>query len=183
METMSLRSNFELMADYNQWMNKSIYQTASDLDIAELTENRGAFFGSIIGTLNHILVGDTIWLKRFANHPSNLIALEYVRELESPKALDAILHTELEILSTARERMDDTILKFSHELTDDILSSSLEYRNTRGELFIKNFGHLIQHFFNHQTHHRGQVSTLFSQLNLDISMTDLVARIPNVKKV
>ena len=62
---MSLKSNFELMAEYNQAMNESIYQSASTLDIPYLVKGKGAFFGSIINTLNHILVGGNIWLKCF----------------------------------------------------------------------------------------------------------------------
>lgn len=176
---MSLKSNFELMADYNQWMNKSIYEAASKLSVSELSEDRGAFFGSIISTLNHILVGDTIWLKRFSDHPSKLKALDYVRELQSPQTLDAILYTKFEKLLDARIKMDSTIQEFVCELTDDVLSSSLTYSNTKGEAFTKNWGHLIQHFFNHQTHHRGQVSTLLSQAGVDTGVTDLLVNIPN----
>ena len=88
---MSLKSNFELMADYNQWMNKSIYDAVSRLSVSELSEARGAFSGSIISTLNHILVGDTTWLKQFSDHPSKLKALDYFCGLQNPQALDIIL--------------------------------------------------------------------------------------------
>lgn len=176
---MSLKSNFELMADYNQRMNRSFYLAASKLSADELSKDRGAFFGSIIGTLNHILVGDTIWLKRFADHPSKLKTLDYVRALNKPKALDAILHPEFKKLESVRIKMDEVIQDFAHELTDEVLASNLSYSNTKGESFNKNFGHLIQHFFNHQTHHRGQVSTLLSQANIDVGVTDLLISIPN----
>ncbi len=63
---MSLKQHFQLMASYNQWMNAKIYQAAGQLNGSELAEERGAFFGSVLGTLNHIVVGDTIWLKHFA---------------------------------------------------------------------------------------------------------------------
>jgi len=179
---MSLKSNFELMADYNQWMNQSLYSAASSLSVAELNKNRGAFFGSIMATLNHILVGDTIWLKRFACHPSNLVSLEYVRELDPPSSLDAILHTELTSLLTVRKKMDALIIEFSNELTEEVLVSSFTYANTKGDLYTKNFGQLIQHFFNHQTHHRGQVSTLLSQAGVDIGMTDLLVKIPDLSQ-
>lgn len=177
---MSLKSNFELMADYNQWMNQSLYHAASSLNTAELNQDRGAFFGSIMATLNHILVGDTIWLKRFACHPSNLVSLEYVRELNPPSSLDAILHTKLASLLVARKTMDALIIEFADELTEEVLTSSFTYTNTKGDLYTKNFGHLIQHFFNHQTHHRGQVSTLLSQAGVDIGMTDLLVKIPDL---
>ncbi len=180
---MSLKSNFELMADYNQWMNKSIYEAASKLSASKLSENRGAFFGSIIGTLNHILVGDTIWLKRFADHPSKLKALEPIRDFQKPQTLDVILYTDFEKLLSAREEMDITIQEFICELSDEVISSPLVYSNTKDEPFTKNLGYLIQHFFNHQTHHRGQVSTLLSQAGVDLGVTDLLVSIPNEKNV
>jgi len=78
--------------------------------------------------------------------------------------------------------MDSMVLRFAQELNADVLSSSLSYRNTKGDLNIKNFGHLIQHFFDHQAHHRGQVSTLLNQVGIDIGVTDLLARIPDVNQ-
>lgn len=176
---MSLKSNFELMADYNQWMNKRTYDAVSNLSASERSESRGAFFGSIMGTLNHILVGDTIWLKRFSSHPVQLKTLDYVRGLQTPQALGSILYREFGELQDARVTMDGTIQEFSHEITDEMLSTSLSYHNTKGEPFTKNWGHLVQHFFNHQTHHRGQVSTLLYQTNVDIGVTDLLVNIPN----
>ena len=176
---MSLKSNFELMADYNRCMNERIYQAVSTMDASERSKNRGAFFGSIMGTLNHILVGDTIWLKRFSGHPAQLETLDYVRSLRAPEALGSILYAEFDELKEARIKMDHSIQEFSRELSDELLSTPLSYNNTKGEPFTKNWGHLIQHFFNHQTHHRGQVSTLLNQANIDIGVTDLLANIPN----
>jgi len=178
---MSQKVNFELMGIYNQWMNSKIYDAAAGLSASELAEDRGAYFGSFIGTLNHILVGDTIWLKRFASHPGKLKSLDYVRGLESPAILDAILFPGFDDLHNARTAMDHTIRKFSRELTSEIISSPLSYTSTSGESFTKNFGHLIQHFFNHQTHHRGQISTLFNQMGVDIGVTDLLAGIPEIE--
>ena len=76
-------------------MNKSIYESASTLSASELGENRDAFFGSIMGTLNHILVGDTTWLKRFASHEAEFNSLEYIRVMKAPKSLEAILFKDL----------------------------------------------------------------------------------------
>jgi len=178
-EAMSLKSNFELMAAYNQRMNKNTYAAASTLSASELSKNRGAFFGSIIGTLNHTLVGDTIWLKRFSAHPSQLKALDYVRGLQKPQALDFILYAKFEELLDARIKMGSTIKKFVYELTDNVLSSSLTYNNVKGQPFTQILGYLIQHFFNHQTHHRGQISTLLSQAGVDVGVTDLLVIISN----
>jgi len=176
---MSLKASFELMADYNQWMNKNIYDAASQLSVTELAEDRGAFFGSIMNTLNHILVGDTLWLKRFAEHSSRLTSLNDLRSLQRPASLDTVLYANFEELSSARKNMDEVIQAFAHELTDEVLLSSLSYHSTTGEFSTKNLGFLVQHFFNHQTHHRGQVSTLLSQRGIDIGVTDLLLGIPN----
>jgi len=171
-------SNFQLMADYNQWMNRQVYDAAAKLSSRDLASDRGAFFGSVIGTLNHVLVGDVIWLKRFACHPENLNSLNYVRALDSPQSLDSILHSDLSALRKNREKIDAIILQFTDELTPLIVESSLSYRNMKNDPHEKKFGFLIQHFFNHQTHHRGQVTTLLSQLGVSVGVTDLLERIP-----
>lgn len=178
---MALKQNFELMARYNQWMNENIYRAASGLDPAQLVEDRGAFFGSILGTLNHILVGDTIWLKRFASHPAQYRSLEYVRSLPMPDALSDILYEEFEPLRTNRQTMDDVIVEFSREVDASDLDSALSYRSMAGTPNQRSFGQLIHHFYNHQTHHRGQVSTLFSQIGVDVGVTDLLELIPDVQ--
>ncbi|MGB5961830.1 MAG: DinB family protein, partial [Coleofasciculaceae cyanobacterium] len=99
---MTLLNHLRLMAQYNQWMNLSLYAAAAKLSEAKLQENKQAFFGSIFGTLNHIIVADTIWLKRFAKHPANHQSLEFVRLLESPKALNQIYYNSLEELQQQR---------------------------------------------------------------------------------
>ena len=169
------------MAKYNQAINDNIYQAASKLSEAHLAKDQGAFFGSIINTLNHILVGDTIWLKRFSDHPESYISLDYVRAHNVPKSLDTILYSEFGTLKEKREKMDEVITLFTKELTDKAISEPFSYKNTKDQAFTKTFGHVLQHFFNHQTHHRGQVSTLLYQQGMDIGVTDLLVYIPNVR--
>ena len=178
---MSLTSNFKLMAEYNEGMNRRIYDAASTLSSSELAKNQGAFFGSIISTLNHVLVGDTIWLKRFSRHRESFSSLDYVRALEAPVSLDTILHSDFFELKKNREKMDGVIKLFVLELSDTMVSGSLSYVNTKGVELHQNFSHLLQHFFNHQTHHRGQVSTLLHQQGVDIGVTDLLINIPNIE--
>ncbi|MBW3225125.1 DinB family protein [Marinobacter adhaerens] len=176
---MSLRTNFELMAAYNQWMNEKIYGAARGLEQTELAKDRGAFFGSILGTLNHIVVADTIWLKRFAMHPTFSIALKEVAELPSPNKLNDILFEDFAALSERRDWLDNHIICWVGTLSDDDLNVVLRYHNTKGVPANRRFSSLLQHFFNHQTHHRGQVSTLLSQAGVDIGVTDLLALIPD----
>jgi uncharacterized damage-inducible protein DinB len=168
------------MAEYNKWMNESLYSAASSLSQEDLVKDRGAFFGSIIATLNHITVADIIWLKRFSLHPEGFRVLDNVYSKPFPLKLDSILFTDLNALKRERVILDNTILEFVEQLSDNVLDSNLSYKNTNGMSFTKCFGHLLQHFFNHQTHHRGQLSAMFSQLGVDLGVTDLLVKIPSV---
>jgi uncharacterized damage-inducible protein DinB len=175
---MSLKRHFELLARYNQWMNTRIYDAALKLDNETLHADKGAFFGSVFGTLNHLMVADTIWLKRFAEHPSHFAALSPAHELPMPRALNQPLHTELPSLRKARDGMDTMIIAFVGETADDDFGRPLAYKNAKGEPYVRQFGPLLQHFFNHQTHHRGQITTLLTQSGVDVGVTDLAVLIP-----
>ena len=174
-----LRSHVVLMAAYNEWMNVKLYEAAGKLPSQELVSDKKAFFHSISGTLNHILVADTIWLKRFAKHPSHHLALDSVRKLKTPLSLDELLFTDFGELFHQRKWLDRIIKDWAMELTGEDLSYALLYTNMKGIKAKKNFFSLIMHFFNHQTHHRGQVTTLLSQNGIDIGVTDLLALIPS----
>ena len=162
------------MAKYNKWINNKLYDIAATLSDEEVAADKGAFFGSILGTLNHIMVGDIIWLQRFAGHPSKFKSLDFVRSLPTPVGLGVMLYSNLTELRQARTDLDDAIVRFSIELSEDDADSELEYSNTKGNSFQNKLGALILHFFNHQTHHRGQITTLLNQANIDIGMTDLL---------
>ena len=168
-----------LLSHYNQWINEKIYQTSAQLSSSELVADRGAFFGSVLGTLNHIMVADFLWLKRFANHPSHHAALNFIRSIDKPEALAEILFSDLSALWEEREHLDSTIIDWCQQLSYADLNHRLQYQNMKGEACVKPFGSLLLHFFNHQTHHRGQITTLLSQQGLDVGVTDLVAMIPN----
>ncbi|WP_136254288.1 DinB family protein [Onishia niordana] len=175
---MSLKYHFELLAIYNQRMNSKVYEAAGHLSANDLITGRRAFFGSILGTLNHIVVGDTIWLKRFATHPSCLSSLRGVADLPRPTSLDQIVFDDLGCLTEHRAWLDQTIVNWVAELSESDLDFVLAYRNSKGVPANKRFSSLVLHFFNHQTHHRGQASTLLSQAGEDIGVTDLLVQIP-----
>lgn len=168
-----------LMAKYNEWMNTRLYEAVMSLPDEEIVANRNAFFGSILGTLNHLAVGDTIWLKRFATHPANYSALESVRNLLIPASLGQLLYSDVKSLSNYRRSLDQVITEWAHSIKDHDLDQVLHYASTKGVAADKNFFSLALHFFNHQTHHRGQATTLLSQAGVDIGVTDLLALIPN----
>lgn len=172
-------AHFALLADYNQWMNRRLYDAAATLPHAELAADRGAFFKSILGTLNHLVVADTIWLKRFRAHPSRAKALASLDDAATPAALDAMLYPDLAQLRERREWLDEVIVAWVNSLDGATLMSELDYTSIQGVPARRAVSGVLVHFFNHQTHHRGQVSTLLSQAGVDVGVTDLLVRIPN----
>lgn len=168
------------MAAYNAWMNTSVYQAASQLSDAQLMAGRGAFFGSIFGTLHHIAVADRIWLSRFAEHPAGHRALDPIRALPRPATLDAVVAADFASLRAHRAELDAIISDWAGELDHEDLVHVLRHANTKGQVFNRQFAGLVMHFFNHQTHHRGQASTLLSQAGVDVGVTDLLALVPSI---
>lgn len=176
---MSILEHIALLARYNADMNQKLYDAAAQLSQDELTADRSAFFGSLCGTMNHMLAGDTIWLKRFAAHPAAFPALQAMHDIPLPSG--SLRHTfgdSVAALHPYREQLDAIILALAPQLRPEHVDGTLEYRSTQGVLFHKHFGSVLLHFFNHQTHHRGQASTLLTQAGIDIGVTDLLAWVP-----
>lgn len=171
--------HYQRLARYNAWMNQSLYGTARQLDDQALHQPRGAFFGSITGTLNHLMVADLIWLGRFARGDCARQLPEALRGFPAPARLDEPLYDHFDALRQAREQLDAHIQHWVDTLTAGDLQQHLAYSNTRGIPARKPLHALLAHVFNHQTHHRGQVTTLLSQAGLDPGITDLLAMIPD----
>ncbi len=151
------------MARYNHWMNDVIYAAAARLSDAQRKRDLGAFFKSLHGTLNHILVGDRLWLGRFTGAPVRFPSLAH--EIASDFA----------DLRRERAETDAAIDAYAAALTPARLAEPLVYRtflNPRDVSFPLGFA--LMHFFNHQTHHRGQATTLLMQLGVDPGLTDLI---------
>jgi uncharacterized damage-inducible protein DinB len=176
---MNAPSPFVLYARYNQWMNRNLYAACATLPNDALRADKGAFFGSILGTLNHLLAGDTIWLKRFAALPARHSALDRIRELPPPSGLRASFGDTLEELDAQRPQLDADIIAWIDQLTPGDLAQVLRYTTTKGVPGSKPLASVLSHFFNHQTHHRGQVTTLLSQAGVDVGVTDMLMLIPN----
>ena len=167
-----------LMAEYNRWMNCRMYDAAATLDTATLAADKGAFFGSILGTLNHIAAADTIWMHRFSRHEARFSSLDALSGFPKPSSLTQIIAQDLGGLRHYRIELDALIQAWVAELTPEHLSASITYANMAGVESSRNFAALLQHFFNHQTHHRGQASVLLFQSGVDVGVTDLLAVIP-----
>lgn len=140
------------LAAYNEWSNTRLYDAVARLSDADYRKNCGAFFGSLHGTLNHLLVADRIWMDRFM-------------ALSCPApALDTILFEELFALRNARAAEDTRIRAFVEALTEADLEAEISYINSTGQAFSHTLRSALDHFFNHQTHHRGQAHGLLTHL-------------------
>lgn len=148
---------------YNRWANRRLYEACAALAPADYHAARPSFFGSLHNTLNHILVGDSIWLGRFIGRPTPQIT-----------ALDQVLHADFASLRAAREAKDAEIIAFCDGLDDAALDGSFSYTNTRGQSFTDPLFPPLTHFFNHQTHHRGQVHGLLSHAGVAPPELDLI---------
>ena len=174
-------SHFILMADYNHRMNSQFSEVITKLSGEESSEDLGAYFTSIMGTLNHILVGDIIWLSRFSAHSNNYVTLKNILDLPKPNGLNDMIFPEFDSFKIAREKVDLLLsIWLKNEAKANDFTKNLEYSNTKGIISIRNFGELLNHLFNHQTHHRGQLSTLLNQKGLDVGVTDFLIEIPEM---
>lgn len=144
---------FRHFAGYNAWANARLYDAAAKLTPDQLWQNAGLFFGSLGGTLNHILVADRVWMKRFTGTG------------EHPDKLNAILHRDFSALRAEREKEDARIIAYADSLTPERLNETFTYRMmTRPDMVTSKLWPDLMHFFNHQTHHRGQAHTGLSIL-------------------
>ena len=162
-------ANYRLMASYNRWMNCKLYDAAARLTDAQYRRDRGAFFKSIHGTLNHLLAGDSLWMGRFEEQPFDW------------RGFGHEMHADLPDLRRARDSMDVRILEFTERLTAEWVARPFEYAKLSGARVQVDGFCALTHFFNHQTHHRGQVTTLIMQAGVDPGDTDIVA-MPGIQK-
>jgi uncharacterized damage-inducible protein DinB len=169
-----------LMAAYNADMNQKLYAAAATLSHEQLVADRKAFFGSLLNTMCHIEVADIVWLKRFASHPAAFPALQATRELPMPPALDQPIAANLADWLELRRKLDAIISAWAAQVREADLAHPFFYANMKGDQFSRRFGSVVLHFFNHQTHHRGQASTLLSQEGVDIGVTDFLAWVPTI---
>lgn len=151
-----------LMARYNQWMNQRLYAACAGLDDARRKRDEGIFFRSIHNTLNHILLADRVWLGRLTGEPFAVTGL------------DQVLYDDFDELTAAREQTDRDLIDYVAGCDDDSLSQPFTYRNFAGEETTLPLLVVLTHVFNHQTHHRGQVTALLSQAGIDYGVTDLI---------
>jgi uncharacterized damage-inducible protein DinB len=172
--------NYRFLARYNQWFNSQLLDAAERLTDAERKQDRGAFFGSIHRTLNHLLVGDQIWLKRFRqcglDHGWQAPSLmDAVLDLPQQATWNTVLCEDWTALRSKRAQLDAAIAQWVADMPDGFAQFTMRYANSKGVQRAHPAWQAMTHFFNHQTHHRGQVTTLLMQAGVDPGTTDLIA--------
>jgi uncharacterized damage-inducible protein DinB len=148
-----MKSRYQMFAGYNAWCNERLYAATATVPDIEYRRDRGAFFKSLHGTLNHLLVGDRIWMRRFTGAG------------QQPPSLDAILYDDFDSLRAARRVQDTLIVRYIDGLGEAELAGMLRYRTvSRPQEIVQPLMPALDHFFNHQTHHRGQAHALLSSI-------------------
>jgi uncharacterized damage-inducible protein DinB len=156
----------QLMARYNRWQNQSLYTAADQITDADRKSDQGAFFGSIHATLNHLLWGDQTWMHRFAGTPAP--------QAKSPR--ESVQHLlAWEDLKRERQAFDETIIAWAGKLDPAWLEDDMTwYSGAAGREISRPRWLIVTHFFNHQTHHRGQVHGMLTRLGAKPEATDLM---------
>jgi len=148
-----MTERYSMFAGYNAWSNERLYEAASKLSNADYRADRGAFFKSVHGTLNHLLVADRIWMQRFTGTG------------DAPRQLDAILFENFGALRAARRAEDERISGYCASLDDGTLAGDFSYRTiVNPKTVTQPLAPALDHFFNHQTHHRGQAHALLTAI-------------------
>jgi len=159
-----MKAHYAAFARYNAWANRRLYDAAGELSDDEYRTDRGAFFKSMHGTLNHLLTADRVWMHRFTGQGP------------SPDRLDMIHHEQLADLRRAREAEDKRIIDYADGLTDARLAGTIRYRRvSTPEEFEQALAPALAHFFNHQAHHRGQAHSILCSFGRRGLVLDLLA--------
>ena len=155
----------QAMARYNAWQNKSLSACVDALDMKNLTQNRKAFFGSIWATANHLLWGDQLWMSRFdGGHGPSVEAKDHM-----------LLHDDKRLWLGDRLRTDQRIERWTGKLRQlDLVGPLVWYSPTQNATMTKPKAQCVTHFFNHQTHHRGQLHAMLTAAGQKPDDTDLI---------
>jgi uncharacterized damage-inducible protein DinB len=158
-----MKTHYTTFAAYNAWANLRLYEAAASLTDPEYRADKGAFFKSLHGTLNHLLATDRIWMQRFTG------------EGDAPARLDAILHETLPALRAAREAEDRRIVSWIGSLDEARLAGIIRYRRvSTPDEFVQPLMPALDHWFNHQTHHRCQAHMILTSLGKPAPELDLL---------
>jgi uncharacterized damage-inducible protein DinB len=149
-----MKMHFVMMANYNEWANARLFRAAGTWKEALYRKDVGAYFRSLHGTLNHLLVADRIWMRRLTGTG------------EHPEKLNTILFEDLPSLHAARVEEDSRIIAFVQSLDETAFEDVWDYRTLNGTPQRQRRWEILAHLFNHETHHRGQAHAILTVLGV-----------------
>ena len=158
---MTTITNFQLLANFNTWANTKIFSSCKELDDTEYKKDRGAFFSSIHGTLNHLLVVDRAYISRIEGKDHNL------------KSLDQILYENLFQLEKARIKEDKHLVDLVNNLSEESINKEITYKSFETGKNTYTINTILITLLNHQTHHRGQIHNMLSQAGIKPPQIDI----------
>ena len=158
---MTAITNFQLLSNFNTWANAKIFSSCKRLDDTEYKKDRGAFFSSIHGTLNHLLVVDKAYISRIKGKDHGL------------KSLDQILYEKLFQLEEARIKEDKRLVDLVNNLSEESIHKEITYKGFETGNTTYTINILLITLFNHQTHHRGQIHNMLSQAGIKVPQIDI----------
>lgn len=161
------------MSLYNKRMNKQLMDCCLALPIDIIEKETNSFFPNIMSYWNHILFGDLILLGRLASNKIGQLKIEDFDKFPTPKSPQDIYHDHLPELAILRQQVDELIEHYCIHLTEDDCENFITYTTTEGDSITKAVADVTQHLFNHQTHHRGQLTCILSQFGVDYGCMDL----------
>jgi uncharacterized damage-inducible protein DinB len=145
-----MKPHFLMMARYNAWANLRLYKMAGALPEELYRREVGVYFKSLHGTLNHLLVTDRIWMRRLTGEGSH------------PNKLNAIAFDDFASLQAARTSEDLRIVNYTENLQEADIEKELDYTTLNGTPQRQPICEILAHWFNHQTHHRGQAHAILT---------------------
>ena len=178
---MAFVKNFKLLSVYNQRLNKQLLDCCSSMTKELLEKESHSFFPNIMSYWNHILFGDQILLRRLADNNIAGLTFEDLAGLPKAQAPNDMYCATISEVSTLRKKVDNIIIRYCESLTDTMCDQVIRYQTTEGDNIEQYVGVITQHMFNHQAHHRGQLTCVLSQFGVDYGCTDLPIIIADIK--
>jgi uncharacterized damage-inducible protein DinB len=169
---MTVFEQLSLLSRYNQWMNGRLYGVP--LDEEQRTREMGAYFGSVRGTLNHLLIVDSVWMMRLSGDRQRFALRDRDGVVIRVSSSRQLVYADFSEMTERRSALDRDITAWVDGLTEQTLARDLRWKDSSEMEFEQPFADIVMHMFNHQTHHRGQVTTLIKQLGHDPGVTDYV---------
>jgi uncharacterized damage-inducible protein DinB len=153
----------KILAEYNKTTNNKMNAYIKALSDSQWNKTFGGFYNSIKSLCNHIYISDYNWLKRF----STLKNYNYIKSgFSNDIQFGTIFIESIEVYCKLRTELDNSISGFVNEVDKEELKTALEYKDSHGTVYKRNYGGLILHMFNHQTHHRGMISIYLEEMGI-----------------